>query len=197
MFVVVSRGREGRGGVSLPTPWRARSGWAIWSRICLMALSSSRTSACSASHRDATACSARFVAPAGVVMSPERRRAQVRARWDVVSARSLVRSSWCRVGQAVHLFRGRGPSLQRAAAQPAVVGPIGPSPDFGITVASPDRTARAATSASTVSVLPLRSRVWRFVRLTSITFTPRVRRCRDSPAPHEPVPSIPTARTSP
>ena len=36
---------------------------------------------------------------------------------------------------------------------------IGPSPDFGITVASPASTARAAASASTVSVLPLRRRV--------------------------------------
>ena len=44
-----------------------------------------------------------------------------------------------------------------------------PSPDLAIAVARPDSTARAAVSASRVSVLPRRRRSPRSPRLTSIT----------------------------
>ena len=70
-------------------------------------------------------------------------------------------------------------------------------PDFGRAVAWPPSTARAALSASTVSLFPFWRRSWQFERLTSNTAWPRSRRKRDRPAPYEPVPSIPTARIGP
>ena len=80
-----------------------------------MVLLSSRISSWSASHRDATARNAIFAAPDGVMTSPARRRAHVRARCSVVSAAQLgAQFVGCGVGEAVHLVRGRGPGFHRA-----------------------------------------------------------------------------------
>ena len=70
-------------------------------------------------------------------------------------------------------------------------------PDFGRVVAWPPSTARAAPSASIVSLSPFRCRSWRLERLTSNTAWPRSRGKRDRPAPYEPVPSTPKARIGP
>src|SRR3546814_17082984 len=72
-----------------------------------------------------------------------------------------------------------------------------PSWVFGSEVAWPLRTDRAAHSASRLSFLPCRYRNWRLGRVTSSTVWPCARRCRERPAPYEPVPSIPNASTFP
>src|SRR4051794_14956347 len=58
-----------------------------------------------------------------------------------------------------------------------------PSPVFAVASARPDSTARAAASASTVSVLPRRRRVARSGLSTSITATSAPRRWRASALP--------------
>jgi hypothetical protein len=65
------------------------------------------------------------------------------------------------VDEAVQLVRGCGACFHRAglATRNCRTDSIGPSAVFGMTVASPLTTARAAASASTVSVLPVRRRV--------------------------------------
>jgi hypothetical protein len=72
-----------------------------------------------------------------------------------------------------------------------------PSADFGIPVAWPESTERAAPSASVRSSLPRWRRTLRSGRSTSITVMPRARSQRNSPAPYDPVPSIPTRSTTP
>jgi uncharacterized membrane protein len=69
--------------------------------------------------------------------------------------------------------------------------------DFGVTVASPESTLRAAASASSGSDLPALRRSLRSGRSTSTTTTPRSRSQRHSPAPYAPVPSIPTVSIVP
>ena len=60
---------------------------------------------------------------------------------------------------------------------------VSPSPDLGVALATPARTARAAISASVGSLLPFRYRVDRSGLLTSTTVKPRPVRNRASPAP--------------
>jgi hypothetical protein len=67
-----------------------------------------------------------------------------------------------------------------------------PSPALG-TLPCWAWTARAAASASSGSDLPRRRRAWRSGRLTSTTTWPWRWRKRVSPAPKDPVPSIPQA----
>lgn len=63
--------------------------------------------------------------------------------------------------------------------------------------ALPDSAARAASTASAGSDLPVRRRDWRFGRSTSTTATPAARSDRARLAPYEPVPSTPTWAMSP
>ena len=66
-----------------------------------------------------------------------------------------------------------------------------PSAVLGIAVAWPAKTARAAFSASMVSDLPRSRRSRRSVRTTSMAPMSRRRTALVSPAPYEPVPSMP------
>ena len=61
----------------------------------------------------------------------------------------------------------------------------------------PDRAARAASTASAGSDLPVRRRDWRLGRSTSTTSMPARRRDRAKPAPYELVPSMPTWASGP
>ncbi len=69
--------------------------------------------------------------------------------------------------------------------------------EAALRVARPEITARAAATASMVSVLPSRRRALRSGRSTSITATPASVRCRVSPAPQLPVDSTPIWSTAP
>jgi hypothetical protein len=72
-----------------------------------------------------------------------------------------------------------------------------PSADFRVPVARPASTARAAFSASMRSSFPRLRRSARSARSTSTTTSPWLRSQRDSPAPDEPVPSIPMRSMTP
>src|SRR5439155_27350404 len=99
----------------------------------------------------------------------------------------------CGVTDAVELVGGRGASFIAPVRATRIwrSASTGPSPALGNAVASPASTERAAHSASRRSDVPLRRRRWRSGWFTSITFNPRLRRCRHSPAPQELVPSTP------
>src|SRR6266545_3255548 len=87
-------------------------------------------------------------------------------------------------------------ALRRASWSTRIDSTI-PSRGFGIAVASPESTARAAACASTGSDLPRWRRARRFGRVTSTTCTPSAWRKRVRPTPKLPVPSTPATHTGP
>ena len=97
--------------------------------------------------------------------------ARVVARaWSVPTSRALIRF----LAVVVALMALLRTIVNARSASTA------PSRSFGTAVACPDRTARAAASASIGSLLPLRRRLARSGRLTSKTVMPAAWRARVS-----------------
>ena len=187
--------------VSGPTPGissRAGFDWAVSCSICSRsrARSSRRPSHCLARVRMAV-----FVALAtSPMLSDGRQAAALRAR---LSAESPVMST--RIASGAVIVRWSSwpwnrvicSRIDRSARRSTRRHSTIPSRDFGVLVACPARTARAAASASTVSDFPFERRSCRLGRFTSTTSWPAACSTRCRPSPYVPVPSTPTPATWP
>jgi len=131
---------------------------------------------------------------------PGRRAAQARIRCLEVSLRSGARtgSGAVKIRASICAPAWMRPFIapRRATRRTRIISTCA-SRDFGVPVAHPDCTARAADSAPRGSDLPLRRRLARSGRSTSITARPYSDRNLSSPVPKLPVPSIPTLSTGP
>src|SRR6266496_1561519 len=120
------------------------------------------------------------------VERPERSRAALPTSLLVERARSSSRSSGSAVTSsersALIAWVRALIAVWRATRSTRIISTRS-SPALGEPAASTDKTVRAAASASVGSDLPLRRRVWRLGRITSITSTLRARRWRARPAP--------------
>ena len=179
--------RSSAEATSAPTPQVPSSAGLARSHSASSSVSSPLISAVSARWRLASARSARLAAPAaGSPAASRRHRAQTLTISGVLSPRRRsLRCSGAVTATALIWLAAtvRALTAERRASDSVRIASTQPSADLGTAVASPLSAARAAVSASTVSVLARRRRVWRFGRFTSTTSTPAAARCRVRPAP--------------